>query len=149
MTKIRRIALTLAASSAIGSLAVLSPLAAQAKTADWLDTTGKTDIPMAACFGAPGSAVGHVAKVSANAGTYSIKVTGDVRDFEFRARYGYWDATKNKMVFAKDKQVNPAGTPTFFSGSLNKPQLVIYRLDVVDPAAAQLVYTSAGAVGCD
>ena len=38
MTKIRRIALTLAASSAIGSLAVLSPLAAQAKTAEWLTT---------------------------------------------------------------------------------------------------------------
>ena len=53
MTKIRRIALTLAASSAIGSLAVLSPLAAQAKSVDWLARTERRN-PDGRVFGAPG-----------------------------------------------------------------------------------------------
>jgi len=150
MTKIRRIALVLAASSAIGSLAALSPLAAQAKTATWLDETGTKNITMAACFGAPGSAVGHTKKVSSSYGTYSITVPGAAKDFEFRARYGYWDATRNKMLFAKDKVANPPGKVNTYNGELkNKPQLVIYRLDVVDPVAEQLVYTSDGVAACD
>ena len=147
MTKIRRIALTLAASTAIGSLAVLSPLAAQAKSVDWLkNQTG--GIPMAACFGAPGEAKGYVTGEGTTSGTFKIKVP-TAGDYEFRARYGYWDAKQKKMLFAKVK-VDPTGTPLAASGSvINKQQLVIYRLDVIDIAAEQLVYTSDGVVGCD
>ena len=84
----------------------------QAKTADWLDTTGTTPIPMAPCFGTPGSATGYVAKVGTNAGTWKIAVTDNTGDFEFRAGYGYLDAN-NKMLFAK-KKVDPAGAPTTY-----------------------------------
>jgi hypothetical protein len=142
MTKIRRVALVLAA-SAIGGLA-LNPLAAQAKTVDSLGA----QTPMAACFGAPGSATGYVTK-GTDAGTFKIVVTGNAKDFEFRARYGYFDAKTNKMLYTKAKVVNPAGAPTTYSGSLSAPRLVIYRLDVVDPVAEQLVYTSDGAAACD
>ena len=143
----RRILASAAATAlAIGGLAALTPQAAQAKTADWLDT--QNPIPMAGCFGAPGSATGYVTKVGTSAGTWKIAITGNTGDFEFRARYGYLDAN-NKMLFAK-KKVDPAGAPTTYGpDTVNASQLVIYRLDVVDPATAQLVYTSAGAVGCD
>jgi hypothetical protein len=142
MTKIRRIALVLAA-SAIGGLA-LNPLAAQAKT-----VTAFTGGTLAPCFGAPGSATGSVT-MDGNTGTFTIVVTGNARDFEYRARYGYLDTKTKKMVFAKDKTVNPTGIVTSYSGTVtNKPGLVIYRLDVVDPVAEQLVYTSDGAAGCD
>jgi hypothetical protein len=142
MTKIRRIALVLAA-SAMGGLA-LNPLAAQAKTV----TSLGPQTPMAACFGAPGSATGYVT-TGTDTGTFKIVVTGNTKDFEYRARYGYFDAKTKKMVYTKAKEVNPAGIPTTYSGTVNAPQLVIYRLDVVDPVAEQLVYTSDGAAGCD
>jgi hypothetical protein len=147
MTKIRRIALVLASGTlAIGGLASLNPLAAQAKAVNWLPP----ETPMAACFGAPGSATGYVKQTGPDAGTYKIVVTGDPGNFEFRARYGYFDAKQKKMLYTKAKAVNPAGDPTTYNGSLSaQPQLVIFRLDVVDVAAEQLVYTSDGAVGCD
>ena len=135
----------IASALAIGGIAALNPAAAQAKTADWLGAQTQ----MAPCFGAPGSATGYVTKTGANSGTFKIVVSGNAKDFEFRARYGYWDAAKNKMLFTKAKEVNPAGAPTTYSGSINAPRLVIYRLDVVDPLAEQLVYTSDGPEGCD
>jgi len=146
MTKIRRIAFALVASSGalvIGGLA-LNPLAAQAKVVDCLGP----QTPMAACFGAPGSATGYVTK-GTNTGTFKIVVSGNAKDFEFRARYGYWDAKLNKMVYTKAKVANPAGAPSTYSGRLSAQRLVIYRLDVIDPAAEQLVYTTAGSAGCD
>ena len=142
MTKIRRIALTLAASSAIGSLAVLSPLAAQAKTAEWLTTKA-----MDPCFGAPGSANIRVTHAG-DTGKFTFKIIGNDGDFEFRIRYSYWDAKQKKTLFAKAKY-DPAGTPTIYSNSLTKKDLVIYRADVIDPVAEQLVYTSDGAAACD
>jgi hypothetical protein len=140
----RRILASAAATVFAGAaLTSVSMAPAQAKTADWIN--GPTT--MTACFGAPGKATGSVTKVSATAGTFKIAVTNNTRDLEFRARYGYWDATQNKMLFTKFR-VNPAGTS--YSGSVTgKQQLVIYRRDVLDPATAQLAYTSAGAVGCD
>jgi hypothetical protein len=144
----RRILASAAATAlAIGGLVALNPVAAQAKTVDWLDT--QNPIPMAGCFGAPGSATGSVTKVGTTAGTWKIAITGNTGDFEFRARYGYLDTKTNKVLFAK-KRVDPAGAPTTYGpDTVSASQLVIYRLDVVDPATAQLVYTSAGAVGCD
>src|SRR4051794_39958160 len=135
----------IASALAIGGLAALNPLSAQAKTVDWLGPQTE----MAACFGAPGSATGYVTKTGADSGTFKIVVAGNAKDFEFRARYGYWDAKKNKMLYTKAKEVNPAGVPTTYNGSLGAPRLVIYRLDVVDPLAEQLVYTSDGIAGCD
>jgi hypothetical protein len=144
MTKIRHIALVLAASGAL-AIGGLNPLAAQAKTVGSLDP----QTPMAPCFGAPGSATGYVRQTGPDAGTYKIVVTGDPGNFEFRARYGYFDAKQKKMLYTKAKAVNPAGDPTTYNGSLSAQRLVIFRLDVVDIAAEQLVYTTDGPVGCD
>jgi hypothetical protein len=132
----------IASALALGGVVALNPAMAEAKTADWLAATN----PMAPCFGAPGSATGTVSHTG-DTGTYTITITGNVQDFEFRARYAYYDATQRKMVFAKDKVANPTGNATTYTGTLTKPGLVIYRLDVV--AAEGLVYTSDGPEGCD
>jgi hypothetical protein len=143
MSKITR--RVIASALAIGGIAALNPASAEAKSAEWLSGT---NIAMAACFGAPGSAVASVTPGNGT-GTYTITVSGNTGDFEYRARYGYFDARQNKMLFSKSRSTNPAGAPTTYTGSISAPRLVIYRLDVVDTTKELLVYTSDGPEGCD
>ena len=97
----RRILASAAATAlAVGGLVALTPSAAQAKTATQL--AFDTPIVMAGCFGAPGTATGGVHKVNTTDTqnyTIALPATAPVKDYEFRARYGYFDATTKKMVF--------------------------------------------------
>jgi hypothetical protein len=136
-----------AAAAAVAGIAALNPLSAQAKAVTWYDGGAMT-----ACFDAPGAASTTVTRTATGA-NYTFKVTGDVRDFEYRVRYGVYDAKAGKMVFSKSRNVDPNGLATSYAGSVSGNQLVLYRMDIVVPAnevtgAPALAYTS-DPLGCD